>query len=250
MPMNKISDLKDLPERFKNLPSEVQSAIASVDTLAALQEIALRHKIQIDELELLCDEVVSVMLGLVHPKDLGKNLQSQIQVTLEEAAAITHDIDEQIFKPIRASLMQMSMEENTEDIIAERENSPSRDTVLQEIENPSRIIYKTEPIELELPAPSKQIPTPVREVVGAETLAELPPSLRPATPASATTSTPVPIIQTMPTTMETAKIPAPAPSAVNTVIIPSPTPEKETVSGAPEQKSPPRPRVDPYREPV
>src|SRR3989344_565259 len=203
-----------LSKRYDTIPPDVREAISSVEVSKQLQIIGMEHRIHIDTLDTIAQEVGLVMLGLTHPRDFKAKIKSNLPLKEEEVDAITTDIDEKIFKPIKASLMAMhgekAAEESIEESVEEIHADVTAHEILQDIEKPWRANYKTEPIELELPPPQKENPSnikppvvpymeppkidvpkkpmssmitpPLQEKVAPETIAELPPSLRPTTP--------------------------------------------------------------------
>ena len=256
--------IEKLKEHYLKLPDDVQDAISSVAIAEALQSIGEKHSLHIDQIGSLNNVVGEVMLGITKPDEFAKRLAQELPVPQGTVSLLVQDIDEQIFKPIRASLIKMSAQKTTasehepEDITAAQ--------VLREIENPSRVSYTTQPIEVLLPTQTKTaVPLPkppqVREQLAPETLAELPASFRPnnIAPPEPRTS-PIPQMSPIPsmTVMPKATPPLPKtlfvpPTSSDVPPINLPTKESERpieqkISEQAEtmQKS----RVDPYREPI
>lgn len=138
--MNNIID-KELVEKFKRLPKEVQEAILSVNLSHSLQEIVRNNKLLIDQSGKLEMEVVLVLLGLEPISDFIKNVSKQLSIDTEKAAKIAQDADNLIFKNIRASLQKLNQQEGKQSEIVGVANAPevlSREQVLDGIENPVR----------------------------------------------------------------------------------------------------------------
>ena len=170
-----------LAERYSAIPLDVRDAMLSVDVGQKLQGIGELHRFHLDQLDVLADEVSAVMLGLTHPNDFKDKIRSALSLSSEEADGLVREVDEEIFKPIKASLM--SMHQGTERNEQMDHVGISADEILRDIEKPWRATYKTEPIELELTGPRRETPAmqktpPVGERVAPEIIEQLPPSFR------------------------------------------------------------------------
>ena len=91
-------------EAFQKLPADVQTAIYSVETSRAIEQIADKHYLLIDKMGLLAEEVGLVMLGATHPKDFIRNLSDKLGIDRETAKKIAEDVNQQIFAKVRESL--------------------------------------------------------------------------------------------------------------------------------------------------
>lgn len=151
---------KIIAEQMQKLPKDVLAAIVSVDYKKKLQEITQRQRLLIDQAGKLEMETTLVMIGLEPLADYVANIEREIEVSTIRAKEISLDVSENIFKPIRESLRKMNEEAEME---AEEEIDvhPSRDQILNEIEDPSLIGKETNTVEI----------NPKREV---ETLDEIP----------------------------------------------------------------------------
>lgn len=98
---------KQVEERIAKLPEDIQLAIASNDLGKHIQTIGQRHQLHIDQMEMLQDEVMLVMLGFVNPEDFTAELQEQVRIPVEKAHAITTDIQNEIFTPVRESMKSL-----------------------------------------------------------------------------------------------------------------------------------------------
>ncbi len=167
-----------LAERYSAIPLDVRDAMLSVDVGQKLQGIGELHRFHLDQLDVLADEVSAVMLGLTHPNDFKDKIRSALSLSSEEADGLVREVDEEIFKPIKASLM--SMHQGTERNEQMDHVGISADEILRDIEKPWRATYKTEPIELELTGPRRETPAmqktpPVGERVAPEIIKQLHP---------------------------------------------------------------------------
>lgn len=98
---------KILGEQYQKLPPDVKAAISSVDLRGRIAYIADKNGLMVDESGVLEDEIVLVLFGLEHPNDFTANIQRHVGVERARAEAIVNDADEEIFKPIKASLMSI-----------------------------------------------------------------------------------------------------------------------------------------------
>lgn len=93
-----------LQARFAELPPSVQQAITSADVEKRLRELADKHKLHLDQWTSLENEVMLALLGFQRTEDLARNIMQEVGVTAETAAALSADISEIVFKPIREEL--------------------------------------------------------------------------------------------------------------------------------------------------
>jgi len=94
-------------EAFRKLPEEIQEAIASVDTVYAIQAIGKNSSLMLDVVGQLEAEVGYALLGLSSLKEFSKTLEKELSLPREKAEAVTKEVDQKIFKPIRSSLMEL-----------------------------------------------------------------------------------------------------------------------------------------------
>ncbi len=139
---------KQLLEKFKRLPKEVQAAILSVNLSESLQKIVRDNRLLIDQSGKLEMEVIITLLGLEPVSDFLRNIAKELNVSTEKATQIAQDTDTLIFKNIRSSLQSLNLKEEKEDSIVEKYaegETLSRDQVLNEIENPTKTIPTSKP---------------------------------------------------------------------------------------------------------
>ncbi|HEY4479417.1 MAG TPA: hypothetical protein VI981_03635 [Candidatus Paceibacterota bacterium] len=105
-------------EKIASLPSDVKDAINSVDIGMRVQTIGSKYHLQIDELNELEKTTAYVMLGLCHPSSYIEVLKTKLAISNETAEAIALDINETIFKPLRASLRKMHSLSEQEEILS------------------------------------------------------------------------------------------------------------------------------------
>ena len=104
MDLNDPNVDEQLKERFKQLPKIVQNAIVSADIEKHLRSLADSHQLHLDQWNILETEVQMTLLGFQETDDLQKNIETEVGVTPEIAAALAQDISKTVFEPIREQL--------------------------------------------------------------------------------------------------------------------------------------------------
>ena len=104
-----MSEKKEInfQELESKLPSDLKTAIYSADSSTAIENISKKYGLHIDQMGKLAEETGLVMLGVTHPKDFISNLAKRLQVDQLTAKSIAQDVNEQIFKKVRESLMKI-----------------------------------------------------------------------------------------------------------------------------------------------
>ena len=109
--MNVLSYTKEqveqLDERYKTLPPDVRQAMVAVDSSVVVKKIGENYKLSRAHTTILADVTGMVMLGITHPRDYTRHLIERLQLPKEKALVIAQEVNEQIFKPIRASLKKI-----------------------------------------------------------------------------------------------------------------------------------------------
>ncbi len=90
--------------RLAELPADVRDAIQSADLTHKMQSIGKEHQLHLDQLTALEQEIMMIMLGFSDPSEFVQNVVEEVHVTQEVADAITKEVSEQIFLPIRESM--------------------------------------------------------------------------------------------------------------------------------------------------
>ncbi len=94
-------------EIFEKLPQEVKDVVASFDTTKRLWAIGEKHRLQIDKVGVMHDLAMDVMMGIVASKNFVKELTNGLIIPALDASAIARDIDEEIFKPIKTTMVKL-----------------------------------------------------------------------------------------------------------------------------------------------
>jgi len=93
-----------LRKKFESLPVGLRQAIASVDTANAVQTIAKRYILHIDQMGALSSETGLVLLGLTHPRDFTKNLAVRLRISEPRALEIAKSVSEAVLVKVKETL--------------------------------------------------------------------------------------------------------------------------------------------------
>jgi len=107
-------EYEELKKKYDALPDDIREAMSSVDIAQSVENIGKSHSLHVDQIGQLMDEVSFIMLGLMHPSDFISNIQKSLEIDNQVAQEITKDINEKIFRPIKASLLSIHGVDNKE----------------------------------------------------------------------------------------------------------------------------------------
>ncbi|MBX4210847.1 hypothetical protein KW783_02640 [Candidatus Parcubacteria bacterium] len=208
-----------IAEYFKELPHELKAAIVNSEWENKLQRIVQKHQLHIDQAGILETETLLVMVGLQHPNKFVENLRTALSLPGDEVSTIARDINDAIFKDIKAELQVVHEEKISDDISVPPAMFMTRD---MPIEAPKEFVPTVAPVDfIPKPSPLNTVPT-----VAPNTLEQH---------------------LTVPNTIEDQKLSG---------FVKMPT-EKEHINETILEKSAPTPEptpakysVDPYREPI
>ncbi len=126
-----------IKERYSSLSPEVKKAISDVNLPGRIGDVAGKNGLHVDQSGGLLTEVYLVMLGMEKSDNFSQNVSKNLGITYAAAEAVARDISEQIFVPIRKSLVEMSnANKELEEKVAEEVPNTERDHILYGIENP------------------------------------------------------------------------------------------------------------------
>lgn len=135
------------------LPPEIKDVIASSDTVQNIWKIGQKHNLHIDKLGIMSDTAYDVMMGIVSTKNFVKELAENLEISELEASSIVRDIDDEIFKPIKQTIVKLydngapnRPSSSLVQFYEEDDNHPSldKDALLKEIEEPVDAVVKKE----------------------------------------------------------------------------------------------------------
>ncbi|MEK7208679.1 MAG: hypothetical protein AAB677_00260 [Patescibacteria group bacterium] len=151
---------QQLEEKYQSLPEDLKEALVEIRTAETIYNIGQKNNFHIDQIGELADEVGLAMLGLTKPNDFVSHIKNRLQLDQTAAEQIAREANEQIFLPIRESLMKLhssseafEAKEAHETISGGVETFPStqieasaategvlpdKDKLLDEIENPNK----------------------------------------------------------------------------------------------------------------
>jgi len=148
-----------LAEQFAKLPKAVQRAIGSADVEKEMRALAERHKLHLDQWQLLENEVFMAILGIKPAQDIVANITKEVGISQERAQEIVADITHIVFEPIREELErelgapqareeQLSdIEKLRRDVLAEDQGTGDRAQGIEEEKNEiSSTVSSPEPI--------------------------------------------------------------------------------------------------------
>ncbi|MDO8594651.1 MAG: hypothetical protein Q7R93_04025 [bacterium] len=94
----------DLRGAFESLPQGLRQSLSSVDTANAVQTIAKKYLLHVDQMAALASETGLVLLGLTHPAEFIGNLAGRLRVNEGQAKEIARDISAQVLVKVRDAL--------------------------------------------------------------------------------------------------------------------------------------------------
>lgn len=162
-----------IKQRILSLPLEIQKAFKETDIVGEIEKIRVKFKLMFDQGSVLETETKLVFLGLENPNDLLKNISNNANVSKEIASQIVNEIESNIFKQIKSKLidtLKKEDEESQKKVALEetkKEEKLDRDSILNEIENPTPTFTKAKTEEIK---PISHIP----EIAPDMTLAKTP----------------------------------------------------------------------------
>lgn len=148
---------EELEQKYQKLPEDLKEAIIGVKTAETIYDTGQKNALHVDQIGELADEVGLAMLGLTKTEDFVNHIKNRLQIGQTTAEQITREINEQIFLPIRESLMKLHSASANEANEAREAASgvetiqtpgpstalgasdlPDKDKLLDEIENPAQ----------------------------------------------------------------------------------------------------------------
>lgn len=96
-----------MKEAYARLPKTIQQAITSADVQKHLRALADTHKLHLDQWTALENEVMLALLGIEPIGALPKNIQTEVGVDTATSTALSKDISEIVFAPIRGELERL-----------------------------------------------------------------------------------------------------------------------------------------------
>ncbi len=151
----------ELNEIFQKMPEGIKDAIVSVDTARIINDTGKKYGLHIDQVGTVAEETGLVLLGLTHPTEFVSNLTKRLGIDRVVASQIASEINDQVFLKVREQLR--NVHDNPEEVAPEDEPAPeslhpTRDALLEAIQNPEGMAKR--PIAKEKPIPLVSIKNP------------------------------------------------------------------------------------------
>lgn len=233
-------------EQLAKLPSKVVTFISSASWNEDIDTISSMYNLEPEQVEAFEQEVTLVLSGLVHPDSFSVSLQQEVGLQGAVLEAIVAAVEQKIFAPVRAELVQFFENEATQEneapatqveapaqrlrVVPENlPTAPEMEHLIPPIpeKNPAMVMPQTIAVEPQV------APHPFEEKMKQVFTAGQP-------SVEGLVLEPTPTI--IPSTIEPT-VAAPAPQAASFAVPPVPAQQ------VPPQPAPVR-RVDPYREPI
>lgn len=142
---------------FDKLPQEIKDVVASLEVSNRIWKIGENHKLHIDKIGIMHDLARDVMMGIVASKNFVQGLQDELEISALDAASLARDIDDEIFRPIKATMIKIygdgaplkpssSLVQFYEE--EEEHHNIDKDVILREIENPVAPVVRKEEVKI------------------------------------------------------------------------------------------------------
>lgn len=106
-----VEKVPDFDPRFMSMPKSVQEAIALSNWKENLYKIAQKHKLTVEQMEVLEEVTIKVIQNEIHPDKYEEELASKITIAKEDISNLVKDVNEEILKKIRESMRNQKNEE-------------------------------------------------------------------------------------------------------------------------------------------
>jgi len=93
-----------LKERMKQLPPVVRAAITDANIENHLRKLSEKHKLHLDQWQLLENQVMLTLMGFKSAEDLEENIREGVAVEEELSKELANDIATEVFEPIRKEM--------------------------------------------------------------------------------------------------------------------------------------------------
>jgi hypothetical protein len=167
MDQDNIQDI--IKERMKEIPPEVQKAIADGNLPQKFDQISKKFSLRIDQSGSLQTETLLLMLGLESGSDFVDNLMKEAEMSREIATAVAAEVNTTILRDIHEALRAMEEIAEAEEAQAEKDGGQdsktetagntapqfTKEDVLKGIEDPS--VHANVPINLIQTLPVVQV---------------------------------------------------------------------------------------------
>jgi len=139
---------QQIQDIYETLPQDIKDVLSSEDTAKKLQDISTKHNLHIDQAGSLSDLTTLVMLGITPANEFVGEIKKELEISEPEATALADEVNEQILRDIKASLMKVYADDNLEEPTVpavEDYSTLNAKDILHEIENPVATATPTAP---------------------------------------------------------------------------------------------------------
>ena len=95
-----------IKEELKKMPKEAEEAINNFDWANPSEEIGKKHLLNESETNDLQVKIGLVLIGLIDPRFLSQEIETDVGINTEEAVKVTNEITEKIFAPITEKITE------------------------------------------------------------------------------------------------------------------------------------------------
>ena len=107
---------QQLKDAFLELPKGLRQSLSSVDTANAIQAIARKYMLHVDQMASLASETGLVLLGLTHPAEFISHLATRLRVQEDAAKEIGREVSAQILGKVREALRGLHEESQKSEV--------------------------------------------------------------------------------------------------------------------------------------
>lgn len=112
---------KLIEEQMQQIPKEVAEAINQSDWERVVFNIGRKHKLHMDQIDVLSVETILTMIGLVDPIEYVDVIEKRLGLDEEKTMDIVEDVNNQLFYKIRDALKKVYRDSSADSIMADDE---------------------------------------------------------------------------------------------------------------------------------
>lgn len=121
-----------IKDQLSLLPDALKKAISETDVTSEIVALKEKHHLMLDQVTSVELDTRLTMIGIEAGEEFIDNIKKHANLSNEAALAVAEDIENSIFSKIRKAVMS-----ETEEIDEAEEESLDKDSILNEIENPT-----------------------------------------------------------------------------------------------------------------
>ena len=121
-----MAQLSPFAEAYKNVPEDLQDAMGSVDATEAIESIAKKYGLMLDQAGELTSIVGNVMVGILSINDFVATIASKLRLTNPVAEQVAHDVSASIFAKVRESMRKVHETHKEHDLFSLKEEKLSQ----------------------------------------------------------------------------------------------------------------------------